>query len=208
MRPARGPASRRSPRTARRAAASLAAGYITIPDSGEVVIADVADSDALTALAPYVARKLVPVLLAKDGKLGDEGLVFLTANSGRIKKVLSIGCAEPAAEPEGWPVTAVNNSNPDALAATLLAGTDPAKSKRKLKPVAVDPDSAPSVFTAATEAARRKQPLVQVKAGILGPYSREFLVNRTAVVSRFLLMRADGSLPPVAESALYKSVGR
>ncbi len=64
------------------------------------------------------------------------------------------------------------------------------------------------MFTAATEAARRKQPLVQVRAGILGPYSREFLVNRTATVSRFVLMRADGSLPPVAESALYKSVGR
>jgi N-acetylmuramoyl-L-alanine amidase len=190
------------------AAAALAAGYITIPSSGEVVIADVADPDALTALAPYVARKLVPVLLSKDGKLGDEGLVYLSANSGRIKRVLSIGCAKPAAEPEGWPVTAVNNSDPDALAANLLANTDPAKSKRKLKPVAVDPRSAPSVYTAATEAARRKQPLVQVREGILGPYAREFLVNRTAVVNRFLLMRSEGSLPPVAGNSLYKSVGR
>lgn len=189
-------------------AAALCAGWITVPANGEVAIADVGDAAALAALAPYVARKRVPLLLSEGGRLGDNGLVFLSQNRAFIKRVIAVGCSKQPAEPDGWSITAVRSGDPDELAARLLARADSATGTRKLAPVAVDAAGGPDVFVAATEAARRKQPLIEFRAGVLGPYSREFLVNRTSLVRTFLILRDAGSIPPVAESSLRKSVGR
>ncbi len=190
------------------AAAASVAGWITVPASGEVAIVDAEDTVALTALAPYAARKLVPVLLASKGKLSDDGTVFLTSNRGRISRVITVGSEQAPETPEGWTVTEVREADPDKLAARLLASTDPAKAKRKLRPVALDPTTTLDVYTASAEAARRKQPVVQLAGGILGPYTREFLVNRTAKVRGFFIARDAESMPALSETALLKSVAR
>ena len=190
------------------AAAALAAASIGVPPGGEVIIADATDTDAIVALASYAARLRAPVLLSEDGRLGDEGTAFLSANRARIKDVIAIGCAEKPARPAGWPVATVSNSDPDALAASLLARLDPAPGRRTLAPVVVDAASVNDVFTAATETARRRQPLIQLRSGVLEPYSREFLVNRSATMNGFLVLRDGGSIGPVTENALRKSVAR
>jgi N-acetylmuramoyl-L-alanine amidase len=190
------------------ATSALAAGSIGLPGTGVVAIVDAADTAALAALAPYAARQRAPVLLSDRGQLSAEGNAFLSANRGRIKRVLAVGCAEKPAQPEGWPVTAVQSADPDDLAARLLGRSDPATDKRPLKPVVVDARHAPDVFSAAAEAARRGQPLIQLSSDVLGPYSREFLVNRPGSVDGFTILRDAGSIRPVAESALRKSVAR
>ena len=190
------------------AAAALAAASIGVPEGGEVIIADATDTDAIAALASYAARLRAPVLLSEDGRLGEESTAFLSANRARIKDVIAIGCAKKPARPTGWPVTVVSNSDPDALAASLLARLDPAPGRRSLSPVVVDAANISDVFTAATESARRRQPLIQFRSGVLEPHSREFLANRSASVNSFLVLRDGGSIPPVSESALRKSVAR
>ena len=190
------------------AAAAVAAKLIEVPERGVVSIVDADDTAALAALAPYAARLRTPVLLSEGGRLGEEGVAFLAANRGKIKLILAVGSTKKPALPSGYPVTEVRSSDPDQLAARLLARVDPPGAKGKLAPVVVDAAPTADVFVAATEAARRGQPLVQLRDGLLGPYSREFLVNRTAAVDGFLVLRAGGSVPPVAESALRKSVGR
>lgn len=190
------------------AVAANTAGEIGVSTSGEVAIADAADAAALTALAPYAARERVPVLLSQEGRLADESSAFLAKNRSRIKRVLVVGCATQPAAPSGFPVTKLHYADPDELAARLLGRTDPASAKRTLSPVVVDAGTTPDVFTAAAEAARRDQPLLQLNAGILGPYSREFLANRSASVEGYFVLRDTGSISPVAESALRKSVGR
>jgi N-acetylmuramoyl-L-alanine amidase len=188
------------------AVASLAAKLIEVPASGAVALVDAGDAAALMALAPYAARQRTPVLLSEDGRLGEEASAFLSANRGQIERVLAVGSATKPVQPKGWPVTVVSSANPDDLAARLLARSDPATGTGTLAPAVVDAETVPDVFTAAVEAARRGQPLVQIRGGVLGPYSREFLANRAEAVDGFLVLRDAGSISPVAESALRKTV--
>jgi hypothetical protein len=187
-------------------AAELAAELTQVPASGVVAIADAGDTAALMALAPYAARQRAPVLLSENGRLGEEATAFLSANRGRIVRLLSVGSAKKPVQPAGWPTTTVYSADPDDLAAKLLARSDPAVAKGKLAPLVVDAATVPDVFTAAVEAARRVQPLVQLRSGVLGPYSREFLANRATAVDGFLMLRDADSISPVAESALHKTV--
>jgi hypothetical protein len=187
-------------------AAELAAELTRVPQSGVVAIVDAGDTAALMALAPYAARERAPVLLSEDGRLGEEANAFLSANRGRIVRLLSVGSAKKPVQPAGWPTTTVYSADPDDLAAKLLARSDPAGAKGRLAPLVVDAATVPDVFTAAVEAARRVQPLVQLRSGVLGPYSREFLANRATVVDGFLVLRDADSISPVAESALRKTV--
>ncbi|MDP1792779.1 MAG: N-acetylmuramoyl-L-alanine amidase [Acidimicrobiales bacterium] len=187
-------------------AAAQVAELIEVPESGVVAIVDAGDTTALAALAPYAARQNAPVLLSDDGELGEEGSAFLSANRGQIARVLAVGSSAEPAQPKGWPVTVVSSADPDELAAKLLARSDPPTSKAVLAPVVVDAETTPDLFTASVEAARRTAPLVQLRRGVLGPYSREFLANRAESVDGFLVLRDDGSISPVAESALRKTV--
>jgi N-acetylmuramoyl-L-alanine amidase len=186
-----------------RAASLAAAKLIPLPASGTVTIADADDTDAHTALAENSG----PVLLSQRGEIDAESSGWLASNRVRIKRIHAVGCAEQPAEPSGWQITTTRRSGPDRLTAELSSGGDPATGARASgRPVVVDAAHAADVFVAAAEAARRGQPLIQLRDGVLGPYSRNLLQNAAGKVDAFTVLRDAGSIPPVAESALRKSV--
>lgn len=172
---------------------------------GTVAIVAPGDARALAAVNAVAARSGMNVLV--EGSSGGAAAEYVAKHRAEISRVLLVGnAALPASPDPGIYTQVMYSADADQLAlmlnefATTMSGPP-----GTMRPIVVNPLSAPDVLVAATHGARLGQPVIPAIGNVMSPYTREFITNRRPLICGYELIGQNAVLgTPALDRVLDK----